>query len=78
MDEVARGSGPADPGQTAFGGLASAIGLGQRLYKRERYPRGRLDQIAAGDCLAFAPDQEQLAQAVCTLVKTVADIMHSD
>ena len=78
MDEVARGSGPVDPGQTAFAGLAAAIGLGKRLYKRERYPRGRLEQIAAGDCLAFAPGQEQLAQAVCMLVKTVTDIMHSD
>jgi Golgi phosphoprotein 3 (GPP34) len=78
LDEVARGSGPADPGQTAFGGLASAIGLGQRLYKRERYPRGRLEHIAAGDCLAFTPGQEQLAQAVRALVKTVTDIMHSD
>jgi hypothetical protein len=78
LGEIARGSGPVDPGQTAFGGLASAIGLGQRLYKRECYPRGRLEQIAVGDCLAFTPGQEELAQAVCVMVKTVTDIMHSD
>ncbi len=78
LDEIAQGSGPVDPEQTAFGGLASAIGLGQRLYKRERSPRGRLQQIASGDWLLFAPGQEQLARVVRVMVETVDDIMRSD
>jgi hypothetical protein len=56
LDAIALSTGPADTAQTAYAGLAHAIGLGALLYRgRENRPvRKRLEQIAKGEWPARA------------------------
>ncbi len=56
LDAIAGGTGPVDTEQAAFGGLASASGLGAHLYPGwgNRQLRKRLDQIAKGQLAGTA------------------------